>query len=142
MSDFIQAFGLLIIIIVCIAFLTKLLRQPIIVGYVLAGLLFSYLFSANEAVHDQITLLSLIGITLLLFLMGFEFDFKMFRSIGKDIAILTLVQSAVLVVVGVSLTLFFPFTLMERIYLSLAFILSSTLISAIRPQSRLSILLY
>lgn len=130
MSEFIAAFGLLIIIIVSIAFLTKMLRQPIIVGYVLSGLLFSYLFSANEGVHDQITLLSLIGITLLLFLMGFEFDFRMFRAIGKDLTLLALLQTVGLAIVGLSLTLLFPYTMMERIYLSIAFVLSSTLISA------------
>jgi len=130
MIDFIQAFGLLLIIITCISFLTLLLKQPIIIGYVLAGLSFSFFFSGDVGISSQIGILASIGITLLLFLMGFEFDFKQFRSLGKDIAILTGAQSIILIIISIALTSFLPFTLMERIYIAIAFTLTSTILIA------------
>ena len=130
MTDFIQAFGLLIIVIVCIAFLTKIIKQPIIIGYVLAGLLFSYFFASDESIRTLIEQLSTIGITLLLFLMGFEFDFRIFKSLGRDLLILTFGQCAVLLVIGAAILSPFHFTPLELIYLTLAFSISSTLLVA------------
>ena len=42
MQSFIQDFGILFLVIVAISFLAKLLKQPIIIGYILSGFIFSF----------------------------------------------------------------------------------------------------
>ncbi|HLC88402.1 MAG TPA: cation:proton antiporter, partial [Candidatus Nanoarchaeia archaeon] len=130
MEQYIFNFALLFILLGLLAFVVKLLRQPIIISYVLAGLFFSLWVVQGSALGNQIILLADIGITFLLFLMGLEFDFKNIKFLGKKLVLLTAIQTALLFVVGFSISLFFHFTLLEAVYLALFFVFSSTLLVA------------
>jgi Kef-type K+ transport system membrane component KefB/Trk K+ transport system NAD-binding subunit len=127
---FIAEFGLLFIIVVAIAFMAKLLRQPILVGYVASGLIFALFIAKNSSISDQLILFSQLGITFLLFLMGLEFDLKELKYLGKDILLSTSIQSILFFLSGFGLSLFFSFTWLERIYLGISFMVCSTLLVA------------
>jgi len=130
MIDFLHQFGLLFLVIVAISFLVKLMRQPIIVGYVLSGLLFSIFFATRDFDGSPILLMAELGITFLLFLMGLEFDFKSLRYLGKEIIITTSIQSLLFFGIGFLASAPFHFSFQERIYLSILFMFSSTLLVA------------
>jgi len=130
MLDFIQMFGILLIIVMVISFIIKILKQPIILGYVIAGMAFAMLFVSNVSLKESVVLFSGIGITFLLFLMGIEFDLKSLKYLGKDILIVTLLQSMIFFAAGFGLGFVFGFALIESIYLGILFIFSSTLLVA------------
>ncbi len=130
MITFIEDFGVLLLIIVGVSFLVKLIKQPIIVGYVLSGLLFSYILGSQIGSGELIIVMSELGITFLLFLMGLEFDLGSLRYLGKDIILSIIPQSVIFFLLPFILSGFFGFTFIERIYLSLLFMFSSTLLVA------------
>ena len=130
MVTFIEDFGILLLIIVIISFLAKLLKQPIIVGYVLSGLVFSYILGSRIGSGELIIVMSELGITFLLFLMGLEFDLSSLRYLGKDILLSIIPQSIIFFLVPYILSGFFGFSFIERIYLSILFMFSSTLLVA------------
>lgn len=130
MVDFIQQFGLLFLTIVAVSFFIKLLRQPIIIGYVLSGLVFNLYFARGNFDSEQIILLSELGITFLLFLMGLEFDLKSLKFLGKDILISTTFQTIAFFAVGYFLGSLFGFSPAMSVYLAIIFMFSSTLLVA------------
>jgi len=130
MIDFIHNFGILFLVIVAVSFLIKLLKQPIIIGYVLSGLLFSFYIMNKAFDSSQIIIMSELGITFLLFLMGLEFDLKSLKFIGKDIVLSCALQSIVFFAAAFGLSSFFGFSLMEKVYLSIFFMFGSTLLVA------------
>jgi Kef-type K+ transport system membrane component KefB/Trk K+ transport system NAD-binding subunit len=129
-ATFITQFGLLFLVVVIISFFIKLIRQPIILGYVLAGLFFSMFYSGNVAISNQIVMLTEIGITFLLFLIGLEFDLTSLKYLGKDMFITTLIQSIVFFGMGFGISILFGFTYMEATYIAILFMFSSTLLVA------------
>ncbi len=130
MVTFIEDFGILLLIIVIISFLAKLLKQPIIIGYVLSGLVFSYILGSRIGSGELIIIMSELGITFLLFLMGLEFDLSSLRYLGKDIIFSIIPQSVIFFLLPYILSGFFGFSFIERIYLSVLFMFSSTLLVA------------
>jgi len=130
MIDFISNFAILILIITGISFAVKLLKQPIILGYVLAGLMFAYFIQNDAAVNEQLFIFSEIGITFLLFLMGIEFDLKGLKYFGKDVFIASLMQSIAFFLGAFLLALPFGFSVSDSIYLGILFMFSSTLLAA------------
>ena len=130
MLSFIQQFGVLFLGVVIISFLTKILRQPILVGYVLSGILFSLFLGEGFIAREQMGIFSELGITFLLFLMGLEFDLKSLKYFGKDIFFATILQSAIFFAVSFGVVSFFPFPIQEKLLLSLLFMFSSTLLVA------------
>lgn len=131
MSSFILEFSVLFIVIVIVSFLVKLMKQPIIIGYVISGLLFSMYAVKKGFGNEQVLLiLSELGITFLLFLMGLEFSFKNIKYLGKDILIATSLQTAVFFAIAFILAKLLYFNTLECIYLSVLFLFSSTLLVA------------
>jgi len=130
MQSFIQDFGVLFLVIVAISFLAKLLKQPIIIGYIISGFIFSFFITGGSATEEQILLMAELGITFLLFLMGLEFDFNNLKYLGKDIFISTTIQSVIFFAVAFVLASLLGFTSTQSIYLAIIFMFSSTLLVA------------
>ncbi|MDO4511993.1 MAG: cation:proton antiporter [Bacteroidales bacterium] len=75
----------------------KLLKQPAVLGYIVAGFLASphFSFLPNVASHDNVEFWAQIGIIVLLFSLGLEFSFKKLLKVGGS-AVLT----ALIIVLG------------------------------------------
>ncbi|MDO8511338.1 MAG: cation:proton antiporter [Nanoarchaeota archaeon] len=130
MQSFIQDFGVLFLVIVAISFLAKLLKQPIVIGYIISGFIFSFFIAGGSITEEQILLMAELGITFLLFLMGLEFDFNNLKYLGKDIFISTTIQSIIFFGITFMLSLLLGFTSTQSIYLAIIFMFSSTLLVA------------
>ncbi|MCB9358983.1 cation:proton antiporter [Candidatus Woesearchaeota archaeon] len=129
MIDIVPEFGLLLIVIVGIAVITKILKQPIIIGYVLAGLFFAGYVKSNH-LNDLMIAFTDLGIMVMLFLMGLEFDLKSLRYLGKEVFKATLIQSVLFFSIGYAITLPFNLSLIDRLHLAILLMLSSTLFTA------------
>ncbi|MEW5896837.1 MAG: cation:proton antiporter [Nanoarchaeota archaeon] len=130
MLPFIQEFSILFIIVVVLSFFTKLVRQPIILGYVIAGLLFSFVIPESSSTAGQIITLAELGVTFLLFLMGMEFDLRNLKYLRNDILITSIIQSAVFFSIAFLAAFLFKFNLVECTYIAIIFMFSSTLLVA------------
>lgn len=68
------------------------LRQPAIVGYILAGVLLGPSALALVTDRDQIDVLAEMGVLLLLYVVGMELSLRAFRSIWRLAVLTTLIQ--------------------------------------------------
>ena len=62
--------SLIIVITVMIAGIMRLLKQPLIIGYIIAGIIVSPYFLDIVKSTDTLIIFSQIGVTLLLFIIG------------------------------------------------------------------------
>jgi Kef-type K+ transport system membrane component KefB len=108
--------------------LAKLLRQPIIVSYIIVGILAGpTAFNLVEGA-DEIRLFAKFGIAILLFLVGLKLDFHMIRTTGKVAAIAGLAQVLFTAVVGFGIALLFGLDVATAAYVAVALTFSSTII--------------
>ncbi len=117
-----------IIIAVAAAFglLAKILKQPIIVGYLLAGFILAATGLMGES--EALSSFGKIGVTLLLFLLGLEMDIRQFPSLGK-IALLTGIGQIVFTsLLGFILAGLLGFGAITSIYIAISLTFSSTII--------------
>ncbi|ETX10039.1 sodium/hydrogen exchanger [Marinomonas ushuaiensis DSM 15871] len=105
-----------------------LLRQPLIVSFIVVGLISGP--SALDIVHskDQIKLLSELGIAILLFLVGIKLDIKLIKSIGWVSVLTGLGQVAFTSIVGYLIGLMIGLDTISSLYLAVALTFSSTII--------------
>lgn len=126
-----SAFGeiaTLLVMAAVIGLLGILLRQPLIVSFIMVGLIAGP--SALDVVRsdEQIDLLSELGITVLLFLVGIKLDVKLIRSLG-GIALLTgLGQIAFTSFFGYLIGLALGLGHITSLYVAVALTFSSTII--------------
>src|SRR5262245_10878382 len=131
MHGLLNDIGIAIIAATIFGILAYKLRQPIILGYLVAGALIGPEVGFRLVVEtDSIEIISEIGLMLLLFIIGLEMNLQKLRAAGRQVLIAGFGQFAVCVVAGLGF-----FTLMDghlsgnsadRLYLSLACALSST----------------
>jgi len=114
---------------VSIAFVIKLMRQPLMVAYIIAGIVSGPLFlDLLRGDSNMYKAFSQFGIVLLLFLLGLNLDFNHLKKIGKISAIAGGGQILFTFIVGVIILLSLNFSLSSAAYLALAITFSSTII--------------
>ena len=118
----------LLVLAALIGFVGLLLRQPLIVSFIVVGLIAGP--SALDIVHskDQIKLLSELGIAILLFLVGIKLDIKLIKSIGWVSVLTGLGQVAFTSIVGYLIGLMIGLDVTSSLYLAVALTFSSTII--------------
>jgi len=119
--------GIIIIVAGLLAYLARLLRQPLIPAFIIVGIILGPVLGiiTDKSVVDA---LSEIGITFLLFSAGLELNLKKLKEVGKVVTVGALAQMAILFGAG-----YFAFKLMgyatiPSIYIGVIIIFSSTLV--------------
>lgn len=120
--------GLIIAAATLLAYLARLLRQPIILAYVIAGILIGPGGLKLITNQDVIRTLSEFGIAFLLFIVGLELDLRKLKSIGLVAIFIAVVKSIIMFGFGFMLASSYGFTGYAPIYLGLALAFSSTMI--------------
>src|SRR3989339_269289 len=119
--------GLVIIAATLVAIIIRLLRQPIILGYIVAGILIGP--SIFGLIKDPVSIISLseLGVAFLLFIIGMELNLKRLRTFGLTASVIGAVQVAAVTVLGflISLLVLPP---VEALYIGLIASFSSTMI--------------
>ena len=125
--------GLVFIIATIFAFIAKFLRQPLILAYLVAGVVIGPEIGFAW-VEDKVTieLISEIGLILLLFIIGLEIDLKKLLSAGRTILVAGVSQFLLCAALGVGLAFAMGFKPtsgnFDWLYLAVTLALSSTLI--------------
>jgi Kef-type K+ transport system membrane component KefB/voltage-gated potassium channel Kch len=120
--------GLCILAATALAFVAKLLRQPLILAYIGAGLIIGPPGFGWVQDKDSITHISELGLAFLLFIVGLEIDLKQLIRSGRTAAILGTVQVVVCAVLGWATAWALGFRGLPAAYLGVASAFSSTLI--------------
>jgi Kef-type K+ transport system membrane component KefB/Trk K+ transport system NAD-binding subunit len=120
--------ALLLMLAAAVGLVGVLLRQPLIVAFILVGLIAGP--SALDLVRatEEIHLLSELGVAILLFLVGIKLDVKLIRSLGAVSLMTGLGQVAFTSVIGYGIGLALGFTSVESLYIAVALTFSSTII--------------
>lgn len=126
-----SAFGevaALLVMAAVIGFLGILLRQPLIVSFIAVGLVAGP--SGFDVVQSdaQISLLSELGIAVLLFLVGIKLDVKLIRSLGAVSLMTGLGQVAFTSIFGFLIGLALGLDVTTSLYVAVALTFSSTII--------------
>ena len=117
----------LIILSAGLGILAKILRQPLIIAYLISGIIISYTGIIN-ANNETFRLFADLGIVFLLFLIGLEINYDSLRMIGKPAIILGLGQIIFTFVGGFFIAKFLGFNSIASSYISIALTFSSTII--------------
>ncbi len=118
----------IIFLAVLISGFMKYLKQPMLIGYIITGILagpyFLNLSTSSEAIHA----FSEIGIALLLFMVGVHLNPKIIKEVGKISLITGLGQVLFTTIIGLAIMLALGFSLKVSIYVAIALTFSSTII--------------
>lgn len=100
-ADLLADIGRCILVSMALACVAHLVRQPLILAYIVAGVLLGKEmgFGWLDDVHS-IETISEIGLILLLFMIGLEMDLKKIRQAGKMVTLTGVVQIAVCMALG------------------------------------------
>ena len=128
--DVFTQLSIVIVIAALMALAMRMLRQPLIIGHILTGILVGP--SILQLVSDKhaFETFSEIGIALLLFIIGLELSVGVIKRLGKPVFLTALSVLATVGTLGFLIATAFHFTQMEAILVGLAMFFSSTIIIA------------
>ncbi|MHB1061191.1 MAG: cation:proton antiporter [Thiobacillus sp.] len=121
-------FALLLIVTTVLGAIAVRLRQPILIAYIVVGILLGPAGFSLVSAHDQIDLLAQIGITVLLFVVGLKLDLRHIRNIGPVALATGLGQLSFTIVFGFFIVLALGKGWLEALYVAVALTFSSTII--------------
>ena len=127
MNPFLQ-FGLIILIVLGVSFLVRILKQPLIIGYILSGILVGPVFLNIIKGSETITLFSELGIAFLLFIVGLHLSPRVIKEVGKISLITGMGQILFTAVTGLVLARLFGFEIITSLYIAIGLTFSSTII--------------
>jgi monovalent cation:H+ antiporter-2, CPA2 family len=127
----VQDFAVIMIIAAVMLIITHKLRQPMVIGYIVAGMIigpYTPPFSLISSIQT-VNVLSELGIIMLLFVIGTEFPIAKLKSVSKISIIVALPESmgTLLIVFFISQTLGFSF--FDSMFLALAMSITSTVVT-------------
>ena len=104
------------------------LKQPVVLGYILAGVIIGPHTPPFPLIHDEATIktLSELGVILLMFSLGLEFSLRKLKSVGAPAFIAASLEILLLFWVGYEIGLLFGWRKMDSIFLGAMLSMSST----------------
>ncbi len=128
MNSIYHEFALLLLVSALVGAFAVRLRQPLLVAYIVVGILVGPAGFGWVSAHDQIDLLAQIGITVLLFVVGLKLDLQHVRHIGPVALATGLGQLAFTILFGFFIILALGKDWLTALYVAVALTFSSTII--------------
>lgn len=138
-TAFVMSMASVIAIAAVIVVLFHRLRQPLILGYLIAGMVAGHFVKSIDVTapatvvieaSDILSLLASLGIILLTFSIGLEFSFKQLRKIGIGVITAATIEIALMIVIGFQLGKAIGWTTLESTLLGAMLSVASTMIVA------------
>lgn len=100
--DLIKDLALILSAAACTTLLFRKLKQPVVLGYIIAGILVSpnFKFFPNITEISSINIWAEIGVIFLLFSLGLEFSFKKLVEVGSAASITAIVEVILMLLFG------------------------------------------
>jgi CPA2 family monovalent cation:H+ antiporter-2 len=126
----IEDLALILITGALVTLLFRKIKQPLVLGYIIAGFLVGPYFQITPTVADldNVDILAEIGVIFLLFSLGLEFSFKKLMKVGGAASITALVEIVFITVSGFYVGRLMGWTVMDSLFLGGMLASSSTTI--------------
>ena len=130
LPDMIEDLALILVVAGVVTLIFKKLKQPLVLGYIVAGFLVSpnMPYTASVADMENVHLWADIGVMFLLFSLGLDFSFKKILKMGASPVISTCTTIFCMSMLGFSVGSFFGWERMDCIFLGGMLAMSSTTI--------------
>lgn len=131
-SDFfIQDFAIIMIVAAIMLVITFKLKQPMVIGYLAAGMIIGPYTPPFSLIHDIKTLniFTELGIIMLLFVIGIEFPIAKLRSVGKITIVIAVIESIGTMLITIIVAQNLGFNLSDSLFLGLAMSITSTVVT-------------
>lgn len=130
LPDLISDLGLILITAAIAVLLFRILKQPLVLGYLVAGFLAGNQFDFFPTVKDihSVEVWAEIGVIFLLFSLGLEFSFKKLMKVGGTASITAFTQIIFMVTIGFFVGQLMGWNKMNSIFLGVILSISSTTI--------------
>lgn len=130
LPNFITDLAIILITAGIVTIIFKWLKQPIVLGYIVAGFIASPHFGLTPTVVDaaNISTWAEIGVIFLLFALGLEFSFKKLMSVGGTASIATIINMGSMIAIGYLVGQLLGWTHMDSLFLGGMLSMSSTTI--------------
>src|SRR3954464_15180935 len=127
---FLQDLAIVMIVAGLVTILCHRLKQPVVLGYILAGVLIGPHPPPSALIKDDgaIQTLSELGIIFLMFSLGLEFSLRKLRQVGATALIAALLEITVMIAVGYGIGRAFHWSPMDSLFLGAIMSISSTTI--------------
>jgi len=128
--DLISDLGLILVTAAMAVLIFRLLKQPLVLGYLVAGFLAGSEFDFFPTVKDMnsVKVWAEIGVIFLLFSLGLEFSFKKLMKVGGTASITALTQIILMVALGYFVGQLMDWGKMNSLFLGVILSISSTTI--------------
>jgi Kef-type K+ transport system membrane component KefB/Trk K+ transport system NAD-binding subunit len=120
--------GVVVGLAVLISFLMKALRQPLIIGYIITGIIAGPSILRIVGPGSSLEIFASLGVALLLFIVGLGLNPEMVRDVGKVSVITGIAQVAFTALFGFIIAVLLDFSIASALYIAVAFTFSSTII--------------
>ncbi|MEK6945564.1 MAG: cation:proton antiporter [Nanoarchaeota archaeon] len=128
MADIFLNISLIIGIAFLVSFLMRILKQPLIIGYIFTGIIAGPYFLNLLEKESTIGVFAKMGVALLLFTVGLHLNPKVIKEIGKSSVILGVGQVIFTSAVGFLIAKALGFSSLTSFYVSIALTFGSTIV--------------
>ena len=128
MNDIFLEFSAVITVVLLISLIMRLLKQPLIIGYILSGVLVGPLILNIVHTSDTLDVFAHFGIALLLFIIGLGLNPKIIKDVGKTAVATGVAQIAFTTAIGWLIIRALGYSPLLSLYIAIALAFSSTII--------------
>src|SRR3989338_2535878 len=123
-------FAMILLVAFVVSYIVRLFNQPVIVGYIFAGMIISpFILEFGGTSNEIINVFSKFGIAFLLFIVGLHLNPKVIKEIGIPSLFIGLVQMALTFVFGFVIIFYLAgWNLISSVYAGITLMFSSTII--------------
>lgn len=129
-EDFLQDLAVVMIVAATVTVLFHKLKQPVVLGYIMAGVIIGPYTPGGEFINDEesIRTLSELGVVFLMFSLGLEFSLRKLKGVGPTAFIAAILEILLMIFVGYEVGRLFGWSVMDSIFLGAILSVSSTTI--------------
>jgi len=127
---FIQDLAVIMAIAGVVTVLFHRLRQPVVLGYIAAGVIIGPYTPPFNLIHDEATIQTLgeLGVVFLMFSLGLEFSLRKLFKVGATAIVAALSEIVLMIWVGYEIGRWFGWNAMDSLFLGAMLAISSTTI--------------
>jgi CPA2 family monovalent cation:H+ antiporter-2 len=128
--DFIQDLAVIMLIAGVVTLLFHHLRQPVVLGYLVAGVIMGPHTPPFALIHDQQTIATLaeLGVVFLMFSLGLEFSLRKLARVGATAIVAAVAEIVLMLWLGFEVGRGFGWNTMDAVFLGAMLAISSTTI--------------
>jgi monovalent cation:H+ antiporter-2, CPA2 family len=127
----VQDFAVIMIVAAIMVLLTYKLKQPMVLGYILAGMVIGPYTPPFPLLQDidTINIFADLGIIMLLFVIGTDFPLQKLRSVGRISIVVASAESIGTLLITLIVGRYLGFTFFDSIFIALAMSITSTVVT-------------